>query len=69
MRDDTCFSCSNLIFYPDRLYPYKCRKNKAWSYGTMLALMRANGIDILDCAAKCKNFKSKFDEVADDSRH
>lgn len=56
MRDDTCFSCGNLIFNPDRLYPYKCRKNKACSYGTMLALMRANGIDILDCATKCKNF-------------
>lgn len=64
MRDDTCFSCSNLIFNPDRLYPYKCRKNKACSYGTLLALMQDNGIDIFDCSTKCKNFKSKYDEVS-----
>lgn len=65
MRDDTCVTCKNMIFYQDRLYPYKCRKNKAVSYSNIDALMSANGIVISDCATKCKNFKSKFDEVSE----
>lgn len=63
MRDDTCFTCSHMIFNPDRLYPYKCRKNKSQSYGDIDALMLANGIVFSDCATKCKNYKSKMDEV------